>query len=232
VEAVTMDAALQTILAQFFNPAIVAKVWVYLLKGLGTTALLSLMVVPIGCAGGLAVAVLWSLKKRWLRWLLIAYVDFFRAFPPLVLLLFIYFGFPFLGIEVPAIVAVAIGFLLNASSYYGEIFRAGIDSVPRGQWEAARSTGLSWAQTMASVVVPQATRNVLPDLISNTLEVVKLTTIASVVAIPELLNAARNAQALTYNATPIVLAALMYLALLWPVVRLISRLEHKAVAVR
>jgi polar amino acid transport system permease protein len=217
---------------QFLNPEIISKVWLYLLKGLGTTALLSLMVVPLGLASGLAVAALWSLHKRWLNALLIIYVDFFRAFPPLVLLLFIYFGFPFVGIEVPAIVAVAIGFLLNTSSYYGEIFRAGIESVPRGQWEAARSTGLSWAQTMINVVVPQATRNVLPDLISNTLEVVKLTTLASVVAIPELLNAARNAQALTYNATPIVLAALMYLVLLWPVVRLISRLEHKAVAVR
>lgn len=217
---------------QFLNPEIVSKVWLYLLKGLGTTALLSLMVVPLGLASGLAVAALWSLRKRWLNGLLIVYVDFFRAFPPLVLLLFIYFGFPFVGIEVPAIVAVAIGFLLNTSSYYGEIFRAGIESVPRGQWEAARSTGLSWAQTMIGVIVPQATRNVLPDLLSNTLEVVKLTTLASVVAIPELLNAARNAQALTYNATPIVLAALMYLALLWPVVRLISRLEHKAVAVR
>jgi polar amino acid transport system permease protein len=217
---------------QFLNPEIISKVWLYLLKGLGTTALLSLMVVPLGLASGLAVAALWSLRKRWLNGLLIVYVDFFRAFPPLVLLLFIYFGFPFVGIEVPAIVAVAIGFLLNTSSYYGEIFRAGIESVPRGQWEAARSTGLSWAQTMISVIVPQATRNVLPDLLSNTLEVVKLTTLASVVAIPELLNAARNAQALTYNATPIVLAALMYLALLWPVVRLISRLEHKAVAVR
>jgi polar amino acid transport system permease protein len=217
---------------QFLNPEIISKVWVYLLKGLGTTALLSLMVVPLGLASGLAVAALWSLRMRWLNALLIVYVDFFRAFPPLVLLLFIYFGFPFVGIEIPAIVAVAIGFLLNTSSYYGEIFRAGIESVPRGQWEAARSTGLSWGQTMFNVIVPQATRNVLPDLISNTLEVVKLTTLASVVAIPELLNAARNAQALTYNATPIVLAALMYLVLLWPVVRLISRLEHKAVAVR
>ena len=223
-----MDAILQ----QFFNLEIVSRVWLYLLKGLGTTALLSLLVVPLGLASGLTVAVLWSLRRRWLNWALIVYVDFFRAFPPLVLLLFIYFGLPFLGIEIPAILAVAIGFLLNTSSYYGEIFRAGIESVPRGQWEAARSTGLTWAQTMASVVVPQATRTVLPDLISNTLEVVKLTTLASVVAIPELLNAARNAQALTYNPTPIVLAALMYLVLLWPVVRLISRLEHKAVAVR
>jgi len=223
---------MELILQQFFNLEIVSRVWLYLLRGLGTTALLSLMVIPLGLAGGLAVAVLWSVRRRWLKLALIVYVDFFRAFPPLVLLLFIYFGLPFLGIEIPAILAVAIGFLLNTSSYYGEIFRAGIESVPRGQWEAARSTGLSWAQTMLSVVVPQATRTVLPDLISNTLEVVKLTTLASVVAIPELLNAARNAQALTYNPTPIVLAALMYLVLLWPVVRLISRLEHKAVAVR
>jgi polar amino acid transport system permease protein len=222
----------EAILQQFVNPAIAAKVFPYLLQGLGTTFLLSLLVVPLGLAGGLAVAVLWSLRRRWLRWILIGYVDLFRAFPPLVLLLFIYFGAPFLGVNLPAIVAVAIGFLLNTSSYYGEIFRAGIESIPRGQWEAARSTGLNWVQTMANVVIPQATRNVLPDLISNTLEVVKLTTLASVVAIPELLNAARNAQALTYNPTPIVLAALIYLVALWPIVRLISRLEHKAVAVR
>ena len=208
------------------------KVFPYLMKGFGTTLLLSLLVIPLGLAGGLLVAVLPTLRRRWLSWIVVVYVDFFRAFPPLVLLLFIYFGAPFLGMNLPAIVAVAIGFLLNASSYYGEIFRAGIESIPRGQWEAARSTGLSWWQTMVHVVVPQATRNVLPDLISNTLEVVKLTTLASVVAIPELLNAARNAQALTYNATPIVIAALIYLVALWPIVRLISRLEHKAVAVR
>jgi polar amino acid transport system permease protein len=219
-----MDAILQ----QFLNPEIIAKVWLYLLKGLGTTALLSLMVVPLGLAGGLAVAVLWSLRRRRLNWLLIVYVDLFRAFPPLVLLLFIYFGFPFVGIEVPAI-ARAIRFCSTPRATTA-IFPPA-SSVPR-DGEAARSTGLSWRQTMGYIVVPQATRNVLPDLISNTLEVVKLTTLASVVAIPELLNAARNAQALTYNPTPIVIAALIYLVALWPIVRLISRLEHKAVAVR
>lgn len=223
-----MDEVLQN----FFNLEIMLKVGPYLLTGLGTTLLLSLLVVPLGLGGGLAVAVLYSLRRRWLTVLVIAYVDFFRAFPPLVLLLFIYFGMPFFGIEIPAILAVALGFLLNTSSYYGEIFRAGIDSISKGQWEAARSTGLSWLQTMAHIVVPQATRNVLPDLLGNTLEVVKLTTLASVVAIPELLNAARNAQGLTYNPTPIVLAAMMYLVMLWPLVRLLSRLEHKSVAVR
>ena len=165
-----------------------------------------------------------------MRWLVAAYVDFFRAFPPLVLLMFIAFGLPFTGLDLPAFASVAVAFLLNTSSYYGEIFRAGIESIPRGQFEAARSTGLSGAQTMAYVIVPQATRNVIPDLISNTLEVVKLTSIASVVALPELLYAARQAQSVTYNATPIIAAGIIYLVCLWPLVRLLSRFEHRQIA--
>jgi polar amino acid transport system permease protein len=164
-----------------------------------------------------------------LRWLVVAYVDLFRAFPPLVLLMFIAFGLPFTGLDLPAFAAVALAFFLNTSSYYGEIFRAGIESIPRGQFEAARSTGLSGTQTMAYVIVPQATRNVIPDLISNTLEVVKLTSIASVVALPELLYAARQAQSITYNATPIIAAGVIYLVCLWPLVRLLSRFEHRQI---
>ena len=221
-----MDAILQN----FFNLEIATKAWPFLLQGLWMTVKLSAIVVPLGLLAGLAVAVLGSLKRKWLSRLLVVYVDFFRAFPPLVLLIFIYFGTPVLGLDIPKLLAVAIGFLLNTSSYYGEVFRAGIESIPKGQFEAARSTGLSNAQTLRYVVLPQAIRNVLPDLISNTLEVIKLTTLASVVALPELLNNARQAQAITYNPTPIVLAALMYLVLLWPLVRVLSRLEHKSVA--
>ena len=223
---------METLLNIFFNVEIMKKVWPFLLQGLGMTIVLSLVVIPLGLAGGLAIAVLSSLQRRWLDRLLIVYVDFFRAFPPLVLLIFIYFGFPFLQIDLPKFAAVALGFFLNTSSYYGEIFRAGFESIPRGQLEAARSTGLTRWQALVSVVMPQATRNVLPDLISNTLEVIKLTSLASVVALPELLNNARQAQALTYNATPVVMAALMYLLLLWPIVRLLSRLEHKSIVLR
>jgi polar amino acid transport system permease protein len=104
--------------------------------------------------------------------------------------------------------------------------------VPAGQTEAARSTGLSRLQALGWVVLPQAVRNVLPDLVSNTLEVVKLTSIASVVALPELLFQARQAQSVTYNATPIVAAAVIYFVLLWPVVRLLSRLENRQLAGR
>lgn len=216
----------------FFNTAIIAKVWPFLLQGFGTTLTLSALVIPLGLAGGLAVALASAHPSRLLRASVMLYVDFFRAFPPLVLLIFIYFGFPFLQIDMPKLAAVALGFFLNTSSYYGEIFRAGIESIARGQMEAGLSMGLTRWQTYRHIIVPQAIKNVLPDLVSNTLEVIKLTTLASVVALPELLNNARQAQALTYNPTPIVLAALMYLALLWPVVRLMSRLEHKHLATR
>jgi polar amino acid transport system permease protein len=216
----------------FFNLAILEKVWPLLADGLKMTLLLCFVVVPVGIAGGLLVAVLYHLHLRWLNWLLIVYVDFFRAFPPLVLLIFIYFGLPFAGIDLPPFAAVILAFLLNSSSYYGEIFRAGIESIGRGQSEAARSTGLGKGQTLAYVILPQAVRNVLPDLISNTLEVVKLTSLASVVAMPELLHNARLAQSLTYNPSPILFAAVVYIAMLWPLVRLLSRLEHRMISAR
>ena len=223
---------MQDFLEAFLNWEIMREASPILWQGLRATLLLSLVVVPLGLLGGIILAVLSTLPYVWVRWPLRIWVDTFRALPPLVLLIFIFAGLPFLGLEISAWSAVAIGFFLNTGAYYGEILRAGIESVPRGQVEAARSTGLSAAQTMRFIVLPQAVRNVLPDLISNTLEVVKLTSIASVVALPELLFQARQAQSVTYNASPIVAAAIIYFILLWPVVRLLSRLENKQLAAR
>lgn len=216
-------------IATFLNFGIIAEAWPILLQGLLTTLLLSVMVVPLGFGAGALLAVGSTVRTPWLRWPLAAWVDFFRALPPLVLLIFLYAGLPFAGIELGAFGCVAIGFLLNTGAYYGEILRAGIESVSSGQVEAARSTGLTRLQAMTHVVLPQAVRNVLPDLVSNTLEVVKLTSIASVVALPELLYQARQAQSVTYNPTPIVAAAILYFLMLWPVVRLLSRLENRAI---
>src|SRR5215218_2187949 len=216
----------------FFNPEIIAAAWPIVMSGLLNTILLSLIVVPLGLFGGLILALLASIRHPLVRWPLMAWVDFFRAFPPLVLLIFLYAGLPFAGLELGGFACVCIAFFLNTGAYYGEILRAGIESVPSGQTEAARSTGLGRFQTMIYVVLPQAVRNVLPDLLSNTLEVVKLTALGSVVAMPELLFQARQAQSLTYNATPIVMAAVIYFLLLWPLVRLLSRLENRALAGR
>ncbi len=216
----------------FLSREILEQAWPILWQGFLVTLWLSAITVPLGLLGGTVLALLSTVRHPLVRWPLMAWVDVFRALPPLVLLVFVYAGLPFAGIEVTAWTAVAIGFFLNTGAYYGEILRAGIESVPRGQMEAARSTGLTRGQAMAYVVLPQAVRNVLPDLISNTLEVVKLTSIASVVALPELLFQARQAQSVTYNATPIMAAAVAYFVLLWPVVRLLSRLENRQLAAR
>lgn len=215
------------LLDQFFNVGIMVAAWPTILQGLGMTLLLCLIVIPLGVTGGLLAALASLSPRRWLRWPAIALVDLFRAIPPLVLLIFVYAGLPFAGIRMSPFVAVAIAFMLNNSAYYGEVLRAGILSVARGQNEAARSTGMTHAQTMRAVVLPQAVRNVLPDLISNTIEVVKLTSLASVVSLGEMLHAANLARSITYNASPITLAALVYLILLWPFVRLVSRWQRK-----
>lgn len=218
-------------LDQFFNLQIMVAAWPTILHGLGVTALICLAVVPLGIAGGLVTALASLSRRRWLRWIAVAYVDLFRAIPPLVLLIFVYAGLPFAGFQLSPFTAVVIGFLFNNSAYYGEVLRAGILSVGIGQTEAARSTGLTHAQTTTHVVLPQAVRNVLPDLISNTVEVVKLTSIASVVSLGELLHAANLARSITYNASPITLAALVYLVILWPVVRILSRWQRQMAAV-
>ena len=212
---------------QFFNLAIMERALPLLLMGLRQTIVICLMVIPLGLAGGLAFALLSRTSLSPVRWAAVVAIDFFRAVPPLVLLIFVYSGLPFAGLRPSPFAAVGIAFLLNTSSYYGEIYRAGIESIGLGQWDAARSTGLTLSQTLAYVVLPQAMRNVLPDLVSNTVEVVKLTSIASVVALPELLYSADMARSVTFNSSPLVLAAAIYLIMLWPIVRLVSRLERR-----
>lgn len=221
---------MEAIVQQFFNLAIMERALPLILSGLKQTIVICLLVIPLGLIGGLAFAIISLSRLRTVRWAAIAGIDFFRAIPPLVLLIFIYAGLPFAGLRPSPMLAVAIAFFLNTSSYYGEIYRAGIESVGQGQWDAARSTGLSGYQTLTYVVLPQAVRNVLPDLVSNTVEVVKLTSIASVVALPELLYSADMARSVTFNSSPIVLAAAIYLVMLWPIVRLISRLERRVAA--
>src|SRR3954467_8025094 len=207
-------------LQTFFNLDIITKAWPIILAGLGNTVLLSLVVVPLGLVGGLALAMLASVRKPWVRWPLMAWVDFFRAFPPLVLLIFLYAGLPFAGLELGGFACVCIAFFLNTGAYYGEILRAGIDSVPAGQTEAVRSTGLGRLQTMLYVVLPQAVRNSSrtssPTPSNSQAHRARQRHRHARAPLP-----ARQAQSLTYNQTPIVLGALIYFVMVWPVVRLL-----------
>ena len=213
----------------FFNLDVLREVWPLLVEGLWLTLALAAVAVPLSIVIGLVIAVAQDLRSTPLRMVLVAYVDTLRAIPPLVLLIFIFFGLPFLGLNLGEFSAAVLALTLNGSSYFAEIFRAGLESVPKGQREAARSTGLSWLQSITYVVAPQGTRNVLPDLVSNTVELVKQSSIASAVALQELLRSAQIAQGLLYNPTPLVAAAVVYFLMFWPFVRLVSRMQNKTV---
>ena len=199
---------------------------------MGTLRLFAICLV-LGLSLGLLVGLGRLSKSRLINWPLIAYIEAFRCTPLLVQIVWFYYALPVvLGVQIPATLAATMTLSLYTGAFYAEIFRGGIVSIEQGQWDAARALGLRpWAM-MRMVILPQAVRNVLPDLLSNTLEVVKLTSLGSVVAVPELLYQARQAQSLTFNPTPIVMAAVVYFLILWPMVRVLSRLENRALAAR
>ena len=114
---------------------------------------------------------------------------------------------------------------LVSGAYTAEIFRAGIEAIPAGQFEASQALGLRYRHMMVDVILPQAIRIVIPPLTNNCINVMKDTALASVVAMPDLLKQATQAQALEANPTPLIVAALIYIAILWPLVYLVGRLE-------
>jgi polar amino acid transport system permease protein len=217
---------IQLFLDNFANWDSFVLIWPLLWQGLQLTALLAVVTLPIAIAVGLLIAVAYSFHKKWLNVALLVWIDLFRSFPVLVLLILIFYGLPFLGLRLPSFAACVLALVLNNSGYYGEIFRAGIESIPLGQHEAARALGLHPVKVIFLVVLPQAIAKVLAPLASNSLELVKSTSIAAMVALPELLRSARVAQEQTYNPTPLTAAAILFFVLLWPFARWVAKLER------
>ncbi|MBR0644511.1 ABC transporter permease subunit [Plastoroseomonas hellenica] len=225
-----MPEGLQILIENFFDWESALRAWPLLVQGLALTAALAVTALPLGLLLGLLIGLGCALGGRLARVALIVWIDLFRAFPVLVLLILIYYGLPFLGLSLPAFAAAVLALVLNNSGYYGEIFRAGLASVPHGQREAAVALGLTPLRAAWLVVLPQALRAVAAPLASNSLELVKATSVAALAALPELLRSARVAQEQTYNPTPLMMAALLYFVLLWPFAHLVARLERRMLA--
>jgi len=163
-----------------------------------------------------------------LRGIIRAYVEVFRAVPVLTQLFIIYFGLATLGLKLGSITAAVIGLGLNGSAYCAEIFRAGIEAVPRGQSEAARSLGLRRWQIFRLVVLPQAVRMVLPPLTNFSIQLLKNTSVASAVAAPEVMLLARNLVNETFLSPQIYFAVcLVYLCISLPMIKLAGWLEGR-----
>jgi polar amino acid transport system permease protein len=219
-----------SIIDTFFNLRILGQTWFLLLAGLRVTVLLGLLSIVLGMAGGLVLALLRLYAVRPLRGLATGYIDSFRAIPLLVLLVLIYYALPFVGIRLTSFAAATAALSLVSAAYAAEIFRAGIEAVAKGQFEAARALGFHWWPMMRLIVLPQAIRLIVPPMTGNAINVIKDTALASVVAMPDLLKQATQAQALAANPTPLIGAALIYLVLLLPLVRLVALLERRFAA--
>jgi len=211
----------------FFNAEIMAKSWKIIGIGLSNTVQLAAVSLVTAAILGLFLAVVRGLKIRAINLLIVIYVDFFRALPTIVLFMVVYYMLPFFGISLPLFWAAVMALTINGAAYFEEIFRAGIEAIDRGQWEAAHALGLTFPMTMRYVILPQAIRIVIPPATSNSLELVKTTVLASVISMPDLLYKAQQAAGLWYNPTPLILAALIFLVMLWPLVRLTSYLERR-----
>ena len=207
-----------TIVENFFNPVIAARYWPDILRGAVVTIELGVLIVVSGLLLGLGLAILRALQIRPFTWLIIAFADVFRALPPLVTLVLVYFALPFVDIEISGFVATWATLAFSLAAFAEETFWAGILSVDKGQWEASRSTGLTYLQTLGFVVLPQAVRMTIPSLTNRTIAITKMTAIASVVAVEEILANAATAQAYSANTTPITMAAFAYLAIFIPLV--------------
>ncbi len=211
----------------FLNMAVLKRSLPMLLDGLWLTLQLGLAAIVAGLVLGLVVALLRLYSVAPVRIFMRLYIDIFRSIPLLVLLIVVYYALPFVGVRLSAFVSAMTALTLVSGAYTAEIFRAGIEAIPKGQFEASAALGLSHRQTMLDVILPQAVRIVIPPLTNNSINVIKDTALASVVAMPDLLKQATQAQALTANPTPLIGAALIYIAFLWPAVLLVGHLEKR-----
>ena len=211
----------------FFNPTVIASTWPKILDGMLITVELALVVVATGLIVGLMLALLRTIELKFLNAAIIVFVDVLRAVPPLVIVLIFYFGLPNVGLTLSSFAVLWLVLSMVLAAFAEEIFWAGILSVRRGQWDAARSTGLTFLDTLAFVVLPQTFRMVLPPLVNRTIAITKNTALGTVIGVPELLNQATTAVSFLSNATPLTLAAIGYLIIFLPVLLLGSWLEQR-----
>jgi polar amino acid transport system permease protein len=211
----------------FFNWQVIERYFPAIMKGVVVTIEIAAAVVITGILLGLALAVVRAFRVLAVNALIVIFVDVLRALPPLVLVLLVYFGLPNAGINLPSFAVLWLVLSLVLAAFAEEIFWAGILSIPKGQWEAARSTGLSFLGTLTYIVLPQAIRLTVPPLTNRTIAITKNTALGTVIGVGEILNQATTAQSFSGNATPLMMGAIAYVILFIPVVVIGRLLETR-----
>lgn len=211
----------------FFNTEVMIRALPMLGRGLVNTAYLTITSIALGTAAGVLICIARLYAPKPIRYVAIGFIDIFRALPILVVLIVIYYALPFVGIRFNSFTSATIALSIVLAAFTAEVFRAGIKSIPEGQFEAAKALGLPFPITLYKVVIPQALKIATPPQTSNCIAIAKDTSLASVVAMPDLLKQATDAQALMANPSPLIAAAAIYLIILWPMVRVVAWLEKR-----
>ena len=200
------------------------------LNGLGTTLLLALISVAIGCVIGAFVAIMRLSRSKVLNGIATVYTEVIRDTPLLLQLYFFYFLLPDLlpAMRLSKFTCIAVALVINSGAYMSEVFRSGIQSVDRGQTEAARSLGLSAGQTMTRIVLPQAFKNVLPAMCNEFVAVTKETSLASTFYVGDLMTQYQTISGKTYLVIePLVIIGVIYFVVTFTMSKLIAVLERR-----
>ena len=206
-----MDNLLNTILQMLEGSEITLEIFFVTL----------VIALPLGMMAALGRLSKWSPLSAFMEF----YIWLMRGTPLMLQLLFVYFALPMIGIRLPDIAAALLAFTLNYAAYFAEIFRAGIQSVPKGQYEAARTLGMNYTQTMRRIILPQVIRIVLPPVSNETINLVKDTSLIYILAMNDLLRVARTIVQREFDMTPFLIAGVFYLAMTFVLTWMFKKLE-------
>jgi polar amino acid transport system permease protein len=224
------------------NFSFLARYWPFYVTGAKNTILLAIFSVVIGTVIGMLIALMRLSKHRVPRYVSTAYIEFIRGTPLLVQLFLVYYGLQSIGLRFPDIrwlsallgistsdfMAGIITLGINSGAYVGEIFRAGIQAVDKGQTEAARSLGMGHFMTLRHIIIPQAIRNILPALGNEFVVVIKESSIVSIIGIADLMYRADTVRGNTFQPfEPLIVAALIYFLMTFPLSKLLAHIERR-----
>lgn len=219
---------MQALIENFFNLPVMVGALPAMLPGFGLTVLVSLLVIVFGLTLGLALAILRSLQLRGVNGLITFYVDVFRTLPQLVIIIFLYFGMPYMGVTLSPLVTTVLALGAVLSAFACEIFVSCMQALPKGQTDAARALGFGPLRTLFMIVLPQAIRMAVPLLTNRAISISKGTALGTAVSLPETLGQAQSYMSIVANPSPLTLAAGFYLLLFIPLVILSRWLEHSS----
>jgi len=197
-----------------FDPALAIESLPYVLEGIWYTLLISIVSMAIGIIIGFFLALARASTFKVLDWPARFYISFMRGVPILVILFLLYFALPVIGIEFTALQAALIGFSINSAAYIAEVFRSSLASVDKGQWESSRALGMTYWQIMRRIILPQSIRIAVPPLSNVYLDLIKASSLAAMITVPEVFQKARIVGAREYDLlTLLILVALIYWAI-------------------